>query len=73
MWTVSNSSSNKARGEPRATQIKDTPSRKLPNRPPGETVTDAVRSRSHPRKYVKTTRSVATVSGIGMDQDRKTA
>jgi len=43
MWTVSNSSSNAARGEPNATQIKNSPRRKLPARQPEMMFTEAVR------------------------------
>ncbi len=43
MWTVSNSSSNAASGEPSATQIKKRPRKKLPARQEAITSTGAER------------------------------
>jgi len=41
MWTVSNSSSKAARGEPTASQIKNSPRKKLPARQEGIAFTEA--------------------------------
>src|SRR6266853_2396336 len=69
MWTVSNSSSKAARGEPTASQIKNSPRKKLAARQEGIAFTEAERRRSHPRRYKKPARTTAKVSPTGHDQD----
>src|SRR5258708_11969116 len=69
MWTVSNSSAKAARGEPTATQIKNSPRKKLPARQEGIAFTQGEIRRSHPRKYRTPARTTAKVSPTGHDQD----
>src|SRR5246127_2775199 len=69
MWTVSNSSSNAARGEPTASQTRNSPRKKLPARQEGIAFTEAERRRSHPRRYRNAARTAAKVSPAGHDHD----
>src|ERR1700741_2325474 len=69
MWMVSNSSSNAARGEPNAPQIKNSPRRKLPARQAGITFTAAERMCRHPRTYTNPARVIHNVSETGNVHD----